>query len=292
MEDVSRRQSDAMVTAMLDRPEMTEQQFLAISRQVKDLCGINLHNGKKELVKARLNKRLRALGLHDFGDYLDLVRRDTSGDELTTMLDALCTNLTGFFREPAHFEFLADQVIPQCGRTGQDGRRTLRVWSAGCSSGEEPYSIAMTILETLNSPGRWDVGVLATDLSTGALLKAKKGVYSPERLDAVPRHIAARYFEIAQRQPDKLFRVRNLLREQILFARLNLMASWPMHGQFDAIFCRNVMIYFDQETERNLIGRFWEKLAPGGVLMIGHSESLAAFRNQFSYVAPTIYRKV
>ena len=208
------------------------------------------------------------------------------------MLDALCTNLTGFFREPAHFDLLAEHVVPACAKRPTTGPQRLRIWSAGCSTGEEPYSIATAVLGAVVDPGAWDIGVLATDLSTKALLTAKKGVYSAKRVEAVPVSLRARCFELVQRRPEKLYRVRQGVRELIHFARMNLTAPWPMEGPFDVIFCRNVMIYFEPDTERQLVERFWRLLAPGGLLMIGHSESLATLRHRFRYVQPTVYRKV
>jgi chemotaxis protein methyltransferase CheR len=231
------------------------------------------------------------LGLKDFGEYLDVVRSDASGGELTSMLDALCTNLTGFFREPAHFAYLAEHVVPACAKRSTSNRR-LRIWSAGCSTGEEPYSIAMAALGAAIDPSGWDIGVLATDLSTKALLTAKKGVYSADRVEAVPAYLRARCFDLVQRRPEKLYRVGQEVRDLIHFARMNLTGPWPMEGPFDVIFCRNVMIYFEPETERQLVERFWQLLAPGGLLMIGHSESLATLRDRFRYVQPTVYRKV
>jgi chemotaxis protein methyltransferase CheR len=270
---------------------LTEDQFELISRQVKDLCGINLHVGKKELVKARLGKRLRQLGLESFDDYLELVQSDATGAELTSMLDALCTNLTRFFREPAHFDYLTNHILPDCiHRNGHKPGR-FRIWSAGCSSGEEAYSIAVTILEASMNLPKWDVGILASDLSTGALMKARKAVYAEDNLDDVSRSIRTRHFERVQREPETLFRIRKHVRDLIHFTRLNLMADWPMKGLFDAIFCRNVMIYFDANTKQQLIDRYWDMLAPGGTLLIGHSESLAGTPHRFQYIQPTIYQK-
>jgi chemotaxis protein methyltransferase CheR len=276
-------------TTIMDRAEITEAQFESISRTVRELCGINLHTGKKELVKARLGKRLRALGLADFGQYLDHVARDASGDELALMLDLLSTNLTYFFREPQHLAYLRADVLPEVLSRHQTDRR-LRIWSAGCSSGEEPYSIAITLAETMPDLDRWDVAILATDLSSRVLRAAREGVYSRERMRQSPAGAMGKYLLSVPGERDA-FRVRDDLRAMVQFARLNLMAGWPMKGPFDVIFCRNVMIYFDKPTQARLVERFWEILSPGGTLFIGHSESLAGVRHRFQYVHPTVYRK-
>ena len=279
-----------MTTLALSSAELTEKQFQAISHLVKDLCGINLHDGKKELVKARLNKRLRELGMDSFSQYVDYVSGSNGQAELLSMLDALSTNLTSFFREGAHFDLLREQIVPEMMRRAERGRR-IRLWSAGCSSGEEPYSIAIVLKEVLGDLGGWDVRVLATDLSRRVLDVARHGIYGQERLRQVPKGLIAAHFQcLAAREP-RTYQVSDPLRKIVTFARLNLMESWPMRGPFDAIFCRNVMIYFDKPTQSRLVERFWGLLAPGGVLFIGHSESLAGVHHQFSYVQPTVYRR-
>jgi chemotaxis protein methyltransferase CheR len=278
-----------MTTAAVQQAELTEGQFDTISELVKRLCGINLHTGKKELVKARLCKRLRALGMTDFGQYLDYVASDGSGSEVAAMLDLLSTNLTHFFRESQHFECLRSTVIPALLQRRETDRR-IRIWSAGCSSGEEPFSIAITLAETVPNLGHWDTGILATDLSSRVLKVAREGIYPAERLGEVPPGIVAKYFA---RLPEahQAYQVRDDVRRMVSFARLNLMGPWPMKGPLDVVFCRNVMIYFDKPTQTRLVERFWDILAPGGVLFIGHSESLAGVKHRFEYLHPTVYRK-
>lgn len=268
---------------------LSEEQFGRISTFVKDVCGINLHTGKKELVKARLGKRLRTLGMTSFEDYFDRVRSDASGSELTMMLDALSTNLTSFFREPRHFEYLAKEIVPSLASRRGSARR-LRIWSAGCSSGEEPYSIAMTLMEAMRDLSSWDARILGTDLSVKVLMKAKEGLYEGARMEGVPRQHAAKYF-VRERGGEKTWRAGDALRGMVSFARLNLLHPWPMKGPFDVIFCRNVMIYFEKDVQTEVVRRFAEILAPGGVLFIGHSESLAGVKHRLNYVEPTIYRK-
>jgi chemotaxis protein methyltransferase CheR len=278
--------------AILQKPELTERQFERISKLVGQLCGINLHSGKQELVKARLNKRLRWLGLDDFDDYMDYVRNDSTGNELTAMIDALCTNLTRFFREHEHFDYLANTILPRVADDADRSDRKLRIWSAGCSTGEEAYSIALTVAEHLPHLPTWDVGILATDLSSGATQTSARGVYDKQRVSSVPPQWRAKYFDIIQTRPERLYQANDELRHMMHFAKLNLMDPWPMQGKFDAIFCRNVMIYFNKDTQAELIGRFWQMLAPGGTLFIGHSESLAGVKHRFRYVQPTVYERV
>ncbi|MCD6394715.1 MAG: protein-glutamate O-methyltransferase, partial [Planctomycetes bacterium] len=268
--------------------ELSEDQFNKISSLVKSICGINLHDGKRELVKARLSKRLRTLQLASFEEYLHYVRDEQSGSEITFMLNALSTNLTSFFREASHFEHLTEEILaPLAARSTE---RRVRVWSAGCSSGEEPYCLAIVMRETISDLDQWDAKILATDLSTRILKKAIKGIYDEDRLKTVPPGIRHKYFRRTDNRSEKTYSVTDNLRGLIKFARLNLMEAWPMNGPFDVIFCRNVMIYFDKPTQNTLVRRFWDLLRPGGgTLFIGHSESLTGIRPKFQYVKPTIY---
>ncbi|RKY55351.1 MAG: protein-glutamate O-methyltransferase CheR [Candidatus Neomarinimicrobiota bacterium] len=266
--------------------ELTEAQFNAISSLVKSLAGINLTETKKELVRARLTKRLRKLGLATFDDYVEYLQNDTTGSELVAMLDVLSTNTTYFFREAKHFEWLRQDVLPRL-----TARRRVRIWSAGCSSGEEPYSIAIVLLEAIPDLADWDAAILATDLSTEVLARARKAIYPASRLREVPPMLLGRHFTLVATKPERTYRVNDPVRRLVHFARLNLMGQWPMKGPFDVIFCRNVMIYFDRPTRQDLIARFHSILAPGGTLFIGHSESLTGISHSFRYVLPTVYRK-
>ena len=265
--------------------------FDTISRMVKQRCGINLHDGKVALVEARLNKRLRALGLADFAEYVEFLRNDAGGTEIVAMLDALSTNLTHFFREPRHFTILKESIVPEM-LARHRANRQLRIWSAGCSSGEEPYSIAITMQEAIPDPAGWDLGILATDLSSPMLRAACEGRYARERLRETPARTIRENFTPVRGRAGEYYRILEPVKSMVHFARLNLMDPWPMKGPFDAIFCRNVMIYFDKDTQRRLIDRFWNILAADGVLFVGHSESLLGFGHRFHYVEPTIYRKL
>ncbi len=276
------------MSLIVKETKLSEAEFIQISNLVKELCGINLHDGKKELVKARLSKRMRQLGMTSFQQYIDHVRQDTD-KEITTMLDILSTNLTYFFREPRHLEYLREVVLPEA--MASKGNKKLRIWSAGCSSGEEPYSIAMVLNEAVPNLDSWDAAILATDLSTRVLQTASQGIYRQERFRELPRHLITKYFVCIQSKPEKVYRTGPKLRKLVHFARLNLMETWPMKGPFDVIFCRNVMIYFDKPTQGKLINRYFDILRPGGMLFLGHSESLTGIDHKFKYVQPATYKK-
>jgi len=271
--------------------KLSKAQFQRISQMVGQLAGINLHVGKQELVKARLNKRLRELGMSSFDQYLTYLENDRTGNELVTMLDALSTNLTHFFREPSHFDYLRQEVLPRVLQKG--GPRRIRIWSAGCSSGEEPYSIAVTLAESIPNFGAWDVRILATDLSTRVLNTATEGLYPESRLSGIQKALLHRHFNPVAKPKgeEKTWQVKPEMRQLITFARLNLMGQWPMKGPFDVIFCRNVMIYFEKPTQTELVRRFRSLLSPGGTLFIGHSESLTGTDHELHYVQPTVYER-
>ena len=267
--------------------ELAEAQLDKIIALVKSMSGINLNDGKKELVKARLGKRLRHLKMNSFDDYIDYVSNSSTG-ELTAMLDAISTNLTNFFRESDHFDFLASQVFPKIVKKGS---KKIRIWSAGCSTGEEPYSIVITMAENLPNFQDWDARILSTDLSTKVLDTASKGSYQAKRLSTMPAQWRREYFTVDKSSGQEIYTAKPSIRKRITFGHLNLMGNWPMKGPFDAIFCRNVMIYFDKPTRARLIERYWDLLAPGGILFIGHSESLTGIQHKFKYVQPTVYIK-
>lgn len=260
--------------------DLRPEQFRVIRDRLYDVSGINMQDGKAGLVRTRLSKRVSALGLGSFRDYVRHVEQDAT--EFALMVDLLTTNKTSFFREARHFEFLREAVLPSL-----TADRPVRIWSAGCSTGEEPYTLVMLLREAWTDFARRDVRVLATDLSTRVLTRAAEGRYTESVLREVPPPLRSRYFE---RDGDD-FRVRSSLRAPICFARLNLMEAWPMKGPFDAIFCRNVMIYFDRPTQERLINRFWKLLRPGGHLFVGHSESLTPLKHSFRYVEPAVYAR-
>lgn len=269
--------------------ELGDRDFEKIRTLVYDLCGINLHDGKRELVKARLGKRLREGNFKSFGDYYRYVTTPEGKEELLSMIDAISTNLTYFFREEKHFHRLRS-IIPQLLQRGGERRNRLRFWSAGCSTGEEPYSLAITIAECLGDRG-CDVKILATDISTRVLSKAVSGIYPQEKIERVPRELLRRYFQYGTGKMEGLYRVKEGIRNFVDFRRFNLMDTPPSDFRFDVIFCRNVMIYFDKPTQNELANRFYRCLSEGGYLFIGHSESLTGMKHPFQYVEPSVYRK-
>ncbi len=271
--------------------ELSDRDFRRFSVLVYEKSGINLHEGKKELVQARLAKRLRKGNFKDFKNYYRFVAEDESGNELVRMLDAISTNQTSFFREKKHFDFLKETVFPSYVVEKRNSRK-LRFWSAGCSSGEEPYSLAIWLLEYFNENLPFDVKILATDISTKVLALAQRGVYTSKRLANMPILFPGKYFQRGYGSQDGHVRVKQSLRELIEFKRFNLMAPFPFKEVFNVIFCRNVMIYFDKKTQQALVDKFYESLSHGGYLFVGHSESLTGIRRKFEYVMPSIYRKL
>ena len=271
---------------------LSEKDFRKISDMVYEHCGINLHTGKKELVRARLAKRLRLGKFKTFPEYMRHVLADKTGREFSILIDSLSTNLTSFFREKQHFGFLRDTFLPPLLERKRKSRNfRLRCWSAGSSSGEEPYSIAITLLEAVQGQGRWDVKILATDISTSMLEIARKGVYDEERVGPVPTLQKNSYLTCHRVSGRKVFEVNKSLKDIVIFKYLNLMKDWPIKGPLDFIFCRNVMIYFDKSTQQRLVARYWDLLDSGGVLFTGHSESLTGIEHRFKYIQPTIYMK-
>jgi chemotaxis protein methyltransferase CheR len=255
-------------------------------------CGIYLHEGKRELLRARLAKRMRQGGFRSFRDYYEHVVADDSGMEIIHLLDTVSTNLTHFFREPQHYELLANEVFPRlaAARTQTKSRR-LRLWSAGCATGEEPYSMAITALEKLERPEQWKIEIYGTDLSTRALAAAERGVYPLERLAPISTEVKRRYFRKGVNRWKGYARIKPEVRSRVTFMRLNLMEPFPFEKPFDVIFCRNVMIYFDKPTQERLVQEFAGHLYPEGYLFVGHSESLTGIPHQFRYLLPSVYRK-
>jgi len=269
-------------------PELTEQEFKKISKYVYGLCGINLHDGKKELVQARLNKRLRKLGFNSFGRYIKYVQNDETRRELTEMINALSTNQTSFFRENHHFDFLRKEILPHW-QTGMPRRR--RIWCAGCSSGEEAYTVSIVLNDELSRYELSDTLILASDISTSMLGRGISGVYAQGCFKEMNKITLQKHFDSVHENGTRRYRVKPGVQSLIRFRLLNLMEHWPMQGLFDVILCRNVMIYFDRKTQENVINRFFERLAPGGFLFVGHSESLHNMRHKFKQKRPTIYQK-
>lgn len=264
---------------------MSDEDFDFLRRLAREKTGIELSDHKKEMIYSRVVRRIRTLKLANFRDYCLYLQRNAEA-EMTDFINAITTNLTSFFRETHHFDYLRDTVIPSL-RSAPGRTRSLRIWSAGCSTGEEPYSIAMTLGEA--GIGRdWDVRILATDLDSNVIAHGKAGVYNADKLDSIPAHLRSKYFSS---QADGSFRVRSELASMITFQQLNLLHHWPIHYPFDAIFCRNVVIYFSKDTQRQLFDRFANQMVPNGWLFIGHSESLHGVSTRFKSLGRTIYRR-
>ena len=275
---------------MVGDNRISDKDFKRFCAFVYERCGITLNDNKRDLVHSRLAKRLRSLQLSTYEAYFELLYNEAgSQGEIVNLLDAISTNVTYFFREDKHFSFLAEKVIPEIDKLAGKGRgKRIRLWSAGCSTGEEPYSLAITFAEHLNLK-EWDFRILATDLSTNVLRHARQGSYDAERLRNVSEALRRKYFTSAGGGDQ--YCVNQQLTEYIKFARLNLMHDFPFKGQFDCIFCRNVMIYFDRPTQEKLVQKFSRFLRPGGYLMIGHSESLTSVKHDLDYVQPSLYTK-
>jgi len=271
--------------------DLGNNEFEKISRLVYEVCGIDLHEGKRELVKTRLIKRLREGNFRSFSDYCKFVSTREGTDELVAMIDSISTNLTSFFREDKHFEKMRLIIAQRLqAMDGRRGRLKLRVWSAGCSTGEEPYTISMVLKEIAFSQPV-DFSLWATDISTRVLKTAVTGIYPQERIQKIPPELVRKYFLKGKGSWEGYYRVKAELKQHIEFARFNLKESLPGRERFDMIFCRNVMIYFDKDMQRELVGRFYNCLAEGGYFFVGHSESLTGLNHQYKYIEPSVYRK-
>jgi chemotaxis protein methyltransferase CheR len=267
--------------------QITSKEYEQFRALIYQECGINLNDSKQTMLVSRLSKRLRTLELDSFQDYYDLIKGQTDGDEFTLLLDLVSTNKTDFFREPKHFDYLREQIIPILQST-----RRIRIWSSASSSGEEPYTIAMTLYDAVADPERWDFKILASDISTRVLARAACGVYEEERVRALPKEVVERHFLKGVGDRAGMVKVKPHLAQMVRFRRINLMDdTYPIKTPLDLIFCRNVMIYFDRSTQAELVAKFYRYLKPGGCLFIGHSESLQRLDQPFVSVAPTIYRK-
>lgn len=262
---------------------ITDQEFVQFQRLIHDIAGISMSPAKKPLVSGRLAKRLAHHGVASFGEYFDILRQEGTGSELQIAVDLLTTNETYFFREPKHFEFLRDKVLAHC-RPG----RSFRVWSAACSSGQEPYTLAMVLADTLGE-APWEV--FASDISTRVLERARSGQYALEQAEKVPRHYLTRYCLKGVGPQQGTFIVDRALRSRVRFSQINLNQPLPEVGEFDVIFLRNVMIYFSAETKRQVVDRLAGQLIRGGYLMVGHSESLNGVTDALQVVRPAIYRR-
>jgi len=267
--------------------EITDQEFQRLAALVKANFGIHLSKEKKALVMGRLGNILRSLNMDNFSDYINFVIADRSGEAAKTFISKITTNHTYFMREADHFDFFRDKLLPALMPKLKD--KDLRIWSAGCSTGEEPYTLAMLIDEYLGGARRgWDTKILATDISEKVLAHAARGMYSDESVLLLPKRWKLTYFVP---HGDNQYAVKDSIKREVLFRRFNLMDPFPFKKKFHVIFCRNVMIYFDANTRKQIVRKFYDALEPGGYLFIGHSETIHRDDRLFHYVMPAVYRK-
>lgn len=270
--------------------KFTDDDFRCICNLVSKHTGIRLSDAKRDMVYGRLTRRLRQLGIGTFAEYTRLLTEDNNADELTSFTNAITTNLTSFFREPHHFEYLKSTLLPALIRE-KSATRKIRIWSAGCSTGEEPYTIAIILQEAMQQCHGWDIKILATDLDSNVLETAQGGVYKIDRINGILDQRKQRWFFKGRGSSDGVVKVAQELRDLITFRQLNLMNSWPVRGPFDIIFCRNVVIYFDKPTQKTLFERYADLLTPQGHLFVGHSESLFKVTDRFKLIGNTIYQR-
>ncbi len=273
---------------------LSDKEFELFRGLIYDTCGISLTLSKKELVKSRLTKRLSETGTNTFNEYYNFVTQtDRTGRELVHLIDNISTNKTDFFREKKHFDYLNKTLMPALiSSKWKSNNRKLRIWCAASSSGEEPYTLAMTVFNHIKPDSGWDIKILATDISTRILRKAIDGQYKKELLSDVPPEITSAHFSKVRVGNTNCYIAKDHLKEIITFRRFNLMTEkFPFKYPFDFIFCRNVMIYFDPETQEQLVAKFYNCLPQNGHLFIGHSETLSKGKSAFKYIQPAVYQK-
>jgi chemotaxis protein methyltransferase CheR len=263
---------------------ISEKEFSFVKELIYEKSGIVIGDHKKEMITRRLAKRVRSLNLVGISEYCHVLK-SASDEEMVEFLNVVTTNLTSFFRESHHFDHLRDKFFPEFISSGND---KLRIWSSASSTGEEPYSLAMTMLDGLKGNKSIDAKILATDLDTEVLKKAKAGIYKKDRVENLPSSLVKKWFD--KKGPEE-FHVKRELKDCLTFNKLNLLGRWPMKGTFDIIFCRNVLIYFDRKTQENIVDRFNQILQPGGLLMLGHSESVLKSDSRYQSLGKTIYMK-
>jgi len=270
----------------------TGEDFDFIRELVAVRTGISLSESKRDLVYGRLSRRLRVLNLTKFSEYCDLLEAGDDDEEMTNFVNAITTNLTSFFRENHHFDFLGKTLLPNLIKQKKsENNNKIRIWSAGCSTGEEPYSIAMIVKEILGKDNNFDVRILATDLDTKVLEKASAGVYDQSRVEGLTKSRLQKWIKIGSGMNQGTVLMSPILRNMITFKQLNLMNEWPMSGPFDFIFCRNVVIYFDKPTQKVLFGRYADIMDKDGHLFLGHSETMFQKTDRYQLIGKTIYQK-
>lgn len=288
------KKTDTGSMPLLQDIEISDREFTLFRELIAVQTGIILNDHKRHLLRARLGKRLRSLGLESFSAYYEyLTQSEPSGQEMMRFINAMTTNKTDFFREPHHFNFLQERWAPaRRALAARTSDRTVRFWSAGCSSGEEPYTLAMVLNESLGNEPGWDVKILASDLDTDILARANAGIYPSERIGVIPPSLLKRYFLRGIRDNVGVVKVRRELGDMITFRRINFNdASWPIRSKFDGIFCRNVLIYFSREAQQHILERLLACLKPDGVLFLGHSESIFGLVDGLQHLGNTIYAR-
>jgi len=272
-------------------PQLRDADFAFLRAFVYEHCGISLSEQKRQLVQGRLLRRLRSMKLNSFEAYCELLRRDPQG-ELGELASCISTNVTAFFRESHHFDLLSNELLPKWIAEKKTNGGRLRIWSAGCATGEEPYTLAMVLAEALEKAGgSVDAKILATDLSPQALETARRGIYAVDRLEGISTERRRRWLVSGDERGGSSASIHSRLRELVTILPLNLLHDWPMSGPFDAIFCRNVVIYFDKPTKERLFRRFAGLLPDGGRLFLGHSESMYGLSEDFDLIGRTVYQR-
>lgn len=275
-------------------PALTDAEFNELVKIIYDKTRIQMTNHKRALVTSRLSKRLRALHMDSFREYIDYVKK-LEDDELTPFINAVTTNKTDFFRENKHFEYMKSTFLPDWEKKFKEGKvKNLRIWSAACSTGEEPYTIQMTLHEYFGSNyDRYDIKVLASDIDTNVLANGRAGIYKEESIEPIQPNILRKYFLKGTGDKEGLYKVKDILKNNLFFRQLNFKdEDFDIHTQFDLIFCRNVIIYFDKEFQKKLFNKFYGYLKEDGLVFIGHSETLFGVSDKFKYVSSNIYKKI
>jgi len=273
---------------------LSDNDFAFICDFVYQSTGIVLNENKREMVYRRLTRIVRERKLNTFSDYCLLLKQQAA-QEKDYFINAITTNLTSFFREQHHFDYLVNEELPRLmaeKAVQANGKKRLRIWSSASSTSEEPYSIAISVLEAMQEQlSNWDVKILATDIDSNVLAAGKAGIYENRRIESLSEKFKQRYFHRGVGKNSSNVRVDKKLCDLITFKQLNLLHEWPMKGEFDVIFCRNVIIYFDKPTQQELFTRYYDLLKPGGLLMLGHSENLGEFQQHFNTIGRTMFRK-
>ena len=271
---------------------LSENIFKKLGSFIQSECGIKMPPGKRLMVQSRLMKRLRALEISSFEEYWAFIQSAEGKNEVINLINAVSTNKTDFFREPDHFKYLIDTVLPELIKNRpSEIREPFKFWSAGCSTGEEPYTLAMVLSDFAEKNRSFKFKILATDISTKVIEHGRIAIYSKERIDPIPMKMKQKYLLKSKDPAKKVVRIIPELRSKVIFRRLNFLDNFRLKEKVEVIFCRNVVIYFDRDIQKKLVEKFYEQLVPGGFLFMGHSETINGLNTKFRTVAPTVYQK-